>query len=71
MTAQEFNEWAALLAPSRRQFCEMIGIARRSGDNYSTGASPVPKTVALAIAAIDRGISPAGSPRKKSDGLTA
>lgn len=64
MTAQEFNEWVALLAPSRRQFCLKIGIARRTGDAYSTGASPVPLTVALAIAALDRGLPPATDPKK-------
>lgn len=60
MTAQEFNDYQKRLSPSRRQFCLMIGIGKRSGDAYAHGDAPVPKTVALAIAAIEAGLDPAG-----------
>lgn len=64
MTAAEFNAAVARLAPSRRQFCERIGLARRTADRYALGRSPVPLTVALAIAALDAGLPPAGSAEK-------
>lgn len=67
MTADEFNEWAALLGPSRRKLCEKLGIAKRSGDAYGTGKADVPMTVALAIAALEAGLSPAGSPKKNAE----
>lgn len=72
MTPEEFNRWQSLLGPTRRAFCEKLGIAKRTGDAYGLGRSPVPFTVRLAIAALDAGLQPADSPEKKSvrpDGL--
>lgn len=56
MTAEEFNKAAERLGLSRRQFCERIGIARRSGDAYALGRTSIPRTVALAIAAVEAGL---------------
>lgn len=39
----------------RRQLCERIGIARRSADAYALGRAPVPRTVELAIRAVEAG----------------
>lgn len=61
MTAAEFNHAQEQLSRSRRQFCAALGISRRSGDAYALGRAPIPKTVALAVAAIEAGLAPAGS----------
>lgn len=61
MTADEFNEAQDRAKLSRRRFCEELGIARRTGDAYALGRQPIPKTVALAIAALDAGLPPAGT----------
>lgn len=64
MTTEEFNQWWPLLAPSRRKFCDMLGVSKRTGDAYASGASPIPNVVALAIAALDAGLKPAAAPKK-------
>ena len=56
MTADDFNAAAARLGLSRRRFCERLGIARRTGDAYALGRQPIPRTVALAIAALEAGL---------------
>lgn len=66
MKSDDFNSAQARIASSRRQFCEKLGIARRTGDAYALGRAPVPLTVQLAIAALDAGLSPAGGAEKKS-----
>jgi hypothetical protein len=56
MTADEFNAAIDRLRISRRQLCERIGIARRSADAYALGRAPVPRTVELAIRAVEAGL---------------
>lgn len=56
VTTADFNAAIARLGISRRQLCERIGIARRSADAYALGRKPIPKTVALAILAVEHGL---------------
>lgn len=56
MTAEEFIAAQERLGLSRRQFCIRIGIARRTGDAYALGRTPIPRPVALAIAAVEAGL---------------
>ena len=56
MTADDFNAANARLGISRLQFCNRIGISRGSGLAYSLGRAPIPKTVALAIRAVEAGL---------------
>lgn len=56
MTADDFNAAIERLGISRRQLCERIGIARRSADAYALGRAPVPRTVELAIRAVEAGL---------------
>lgn len=74
MQAEEFNRYVELIAGSRRKFCDQLGISRRTGDAYALGRAPIPRTIALAIAALDAGLPPAGSmpaAKKIDSGLTA
>jgi len=63
MTAEEFAAWPDAMGMSRRKMCDLIGITRRTADAYALGRSPVPLTVALAIAALNAGLAPAASPK--------
>lgn len=67
MTADEFTNAQERLARSRRQFCDRLGISRKTGDRYALGRAPIPLTVALAIAALEAGLSPAGTSDASTD----
>jgi transcriptional regulator with XRE-family HTH domain len=56
MTADDFNAAISRLGISRRKLCERIGVARRSADAYALGRAPVPRTVELAIRAVEAGL---------------
>lgn len=56
MTADEFNAAQERLGLSRRAFCTRLGIARESGNSYALGRKPVPRTVWLAILALEAGL---------------
>ena len=58
MTAAEFNAAQERLGLSRREFARRLGIAPNSATAYSFGRTPVPLTVALAIAALEAGLGP-------------
>ena len=60
MTPAQFNAYTKSLGPSRLKFCQKLGISERSGDAYALGRAPIPLTVALAIAALNAGLEPAG-----------
>jgi transcriptional regulator with XRE-family HTH domain len=72
MTADEFTAAIARLGISRRQLCERIGVARRSADAYALGRAPVPRTVELAIRAVEAGLDhdhrPPVSRARRADG---
>lgn len=56
MNADDFNAAIARLGISRRKLCERIGVSRRSADGYALGRAPVPRTVELAIRAVEAGL---------------
>ncbi|MCP4243930.1 MAG: hypothetical protein GY772_25545 [bacterium] len=56
MTAEEFAKTPEKFGISRRELCRQIGISKRSGDAYAAGHSPVPRTVQLAILALEAGL---------------
>lgn len=61
MTASEFLAARERLNLSRAKFCELIGIAPNSGTAYELGRKDIPRTVALAIAAVLHGLPPVGA----------
>jgi len=58
MTPTEFTTAHKQLGLSRAAFCRLIGIAPNSGTAYASGRKPIPLTVALAVAAVMRGLKP-------------
>lgn len=56
MTSEEFKAAPGQLGISRRELCRRLEIARKSADAYALGRAPVPKVVALAIAALKHGL---------------
>ena len=57
MTASDFIALHKRLGISRAELCRRIGIATNSGTAYALGRRTIPLTVALACAAIEKGLS--------------
>lgn len=58
VTAQEFAAWRKLMKVSKTKAAEMIGVSRNMPARYEEGTAEVPLTVALACAALARGLKP-------------
>lgn len=58
MTPTDFARWRALMGLNRRQASEALGVSRNMPAKYEAGTVPIPLTVALACAALIRGLSP-------------
>lgn len=58
MTAVDFIDLYRRLGISRAELCRQIGIAQNTGTAYALGRKQIPRTVALACAAVALGIKP-------------
>ena len=58
MTAADFIDRYRRLGIIPAELCRQIGIAPNSGTAYALGRKQIPRTVALACAAVDLGIKP-------------
>jgi hypothetical protein len=58
MTADEFANWRKLMSLNRTNAAKALGISRNMPSKYEGGSVPVPLTVALACAALIRGMQP-------------
>lgn len=58
MTADRLTAWLAHVKLSKARAAAELGIARSTLDRYLDGESPIPRTVALAMAAIDKRLEP-------------
>lgn len=63
MTAADFIELHERLGVSRAALCERLGIAPNTATAYARGRRPIPRTVALACAALAAGLEPYGEHR--------
>jgi transcriptional regulator with XRE-family HTH domain len=54
----DFARWRELMSLNRTQAAEALGVSRNMPAKYEAGTAPIPLTVALACAALIRGISP-------------
>ena len=61
MTAADFIDLYRRLGISRAELCRQIGIAPNSGTAYAMGRKKIPRTVALACAAVALNIPPYGA----------
>jgi transcriptional regulator with XRE-family HTH domain len=57
MTADDFIAWRNRLGLNRTQAAEVLGLGRNQPQRYEEG-QPIPLYIALACAAIARGIQP-------------
>lgn len=64
MTPADLEAWRAAMAgplgrkPTRAACSKALGISKNTWRRYETGQAPVPRVVALACAALIRGIKP-------------
>ena len=58
MTPTDFARWRELMSLNRTQAAEALGVSRNMPAKYEAGTAPVPLTVALACAALIRGLQP-------------
>ena len=58
MTPADFIALHQRLGISRAELCRLIGIAPNSGTAYAMGRKQIPRTVALACAAVALGVKP-------------
>lgn len=60
MTAEELIEWRKRLKLSQAKAAELLGCSRRGLQQWETGKHKIPKTVALAVAAVSFNLPPYG-----------
>lgn len=60
MTGEDFKAWRKRVGKTQQQAADAIGITKRSVQLYEADDQPVPRTVALACAAIEAGLEPIG-----------
>jgi transcriptional regulator with XRE-family HTH domain len=65
MTFAEFEAWRTRLNLSRKDAADALGINRNQPRRYEEG-TPIPRTVALAAAAIAYGLPPIGAQDEKT-----
>lgn len=58
MTPADFARWRDLMGLNRTQAAEALGVSRNMPAKYEAGTAPIPLTVALACAALIRGLPP-------------
>lgn len=58
MTSAGFTAWRKLMNLNRTQAAEALGLSRNMPAKYEAGIAPVPRYVALACAALIKGIHP-------------
>ena len=60
MEAEELIEWRKRLNLTQTKAAELIGCSRRGLQKWEKGESPIPKNIALAVAAISFNLPPYG-----------
>ena len=63
MTADELRAWRKKNKLSQVKAAEILGCSRQGIRNWEAGKNPVPKSIALAIAAVQFGLPPYGRKR--------
>lgn len=58
MTPADLEHWRNTLGVSRAEACRRLGIAPNTWTAYQAGRAPIPVYIALACAALIRGIAP-------------
>lgn len=58
MTRADFSRWRELMGLNRTRAADALGISRNMPAKYEAGTSVIPRNVALACAALIRGLKP-------------
>lgn len=58
MTAADFRDWRARLRLNRSEAAAVLGLGRNQPERYEDKGQPIPRYIALACAAVERGIEP-------------
>lgn len=58
MSPADFTRWRELMGLNRTQAAEALGVSRNMPAKYESGERDVPRYVALACAALARGLNP-------------
>lgn len=58
MTAADFNAWRTTMGLNRVEAAQALGLSRNMPQRFEDGKSEIPLYVALACAALIRGIKP-------------
>lgn len=58
MTADDFARWRKMMGLSKKDSAEALGISRNQPAKYESGEAEVPRHIALACAALIRGLKP-------------
>jgi predicted transcriptional regulator len=58
VTAAEFADWRKRMGFNRKAAAEALGLSRNTVQKYEEGVTAVPLHIALACAALVRGIAP-------------
>lgn len=65
MTGDELSAWRGRLGLRKPAAARALGVGVRSLVRYEQGEAPIPLTVALAAAAVEKGLKPAGAGARK------
>ena len=60
MTPEDFKAWRERLDMTQQEAADAIGVTKRSVQMWEAGDRPIGRTVALACAAINAGLTPVG-----------
>lgn len=58
LTADDFARWRKLMGLSKVKAAEALGLSRNMPRRYEDGSAPIPLYIALACAALIRGLQP-------------
>ncbi|MBP8234615.1 MAG: helix-turn-helix transcriptional regulator [Rhizorhabdus sp.] len=61
MTPEELKNWRRRMKLSQAKAAEMIGCSRRGLQQWESGKTEIPKSIALAVAAVAFDLPPYGS----------
>jgi transcriptional regulator with XRE-family HTH domain len=61
MTPEELRDWRKTLRLSQAKAAGILGCSRRTIQNYEAGARKIPRSIALAISAIQFKLPPYGT----------
>lgn len=66
MTSDDLKHWRITRVLSQAEAAKRIGCSRRGYQRWESGKSPIPKYIAMAVAAVSMNLPPYGRRRRKA-----